>query len=427
MTSTVLATALGAFCAAVPAQADEDPRAALPAVTPEAETPAVFDDERGGNADADDPAIWRDPADPERSLVVATAKEGGLRVYDLQARPVQSIPAPPPPGPGDAPGRFNNVDIVEDVRLGREPANLAVVSDRGRDRLRIYRVDPHAPEGPLVDVTAAGVPAIFTDSQREINEEMTAYGLTTWTDRRTDRSYALVSRSGRTRVTLLELTGPPEGTVDYRQVRSLWLPSTFRLPDGSFWSPCTDPGESPQVEGMVVDPANGMLYAAQETVGVWRLRADLTGRPKLVDRVREFGVPGTYDAETDECVLGQDPGFGGKHLAADVEGLTLLTESDGDGYVVASSQGDSTFVLYDRELEDHNEHEGEFRVTAASRTLDGTRETDGVAVLNAALGESYPDGLLVVQDGDETPSEPAREATNLKFVDLGELTDELDD
>ena len=36
----------------------------------------------GGNADADDPAIWRNPADPDRSLVVATAKEGGLRVYD---------------------------------------------------------------------------------------------------------------------------------------------------------------------------------------------------------------------------------------------------------------------------------------------------------------------------------------------------------
>ncbi|PRW63821.1 phytase [Actinopolyspora mortivallis] len=427
MTSAVLATALGAFCAAVPAQADEDPRAALPAVTPEAETPAVFDDEEGGNADADDPAIWRDPADPERSLVVATAKEGGLRVYDLEARQVQSIPAPPPPGPGDAPGRFNNVDIVEDVRLGEEVADLAVVSDRGRDRLRVYRIDPRAPEGPLVDVTATGVPAIFTDSQQEINEEMTAYGLTTWTDRRTDRSYALVSRSGRTRITLLELTSTPEGTVDYREVRSLRLPSTFRLPDGSFWSPCADPGELPQVEGMVVDPANGMLYAAQETVGVWRVRADLTSGPKLVDRVREFGVPATYDAETDECVPGEDPGFGGRHLAADVEGLTLLTESDGDGYVLASSQGDSTFVLYDRELEDRNEHEGGFRVTAASPTLDGTQETDGVAVLNAALGDSYPDGLLVVHDGDETPSEPAREATNLKFVDLGELMDELDD
>lgn len=107
----------------IPAHADDS----LPSVTAKAETSALFDDEAGGNANGDDPAIWRDSDDPERSLVIATAKEGGLRVYDLDAREVQSIPAPQPPGPDDAPGRFNNVDIV---------SNLAVVSDRGNDRLR---------------------------------------------------------------------------------------------------------------------------------------------------------------------------------------------------------------------------------------------------------------------------------------------------
>ncbi|MEU1486439.1 phytase [Streptomyces sp. NPDC005752] len=48
-------------------------------------TAELYDDEAGGNADADDPAIWRDDAHPGRSLVVATAKEGGLRVYGLDA------------------------------------------------------------------------------------------------------------------------------------------------------------------------------------------------------------------------------------------------------------------------------------------------------------------------------------------------------
>ena len=33
----------------------------LPAVTPRAETATLYDDEEGGNANADDPAIWRDP------------------------------------------------------------------------------------------------------------------------------------------------------------------------------------------------------------------------------------------------------------------------------------------------------------------------------------------------------------------------------
>ena len=66
----------------------------LPSVRPTAETAALYDDEAGGNANADDPAIWRNDAAPGRSLVVATAKEGGLRVYGLDASLVQSIAAP---------------------------------------------------------------------------------------------------------------------------------------------------------------------------------------------------------------------------------------------------------------------------------------------------------------------------------------------
>lgn len=90
---------------------------------------------------------------------------------------------------------------------------------------------------------------------------------------------------------------------------------------------------------------------------------------------------------------GTDPGSGGTKVSADVEGLTLLTESDGDGYLLASSQGDNTFAAYDRELEDAGEYEGGFRVAAANDTLDGSEECDGGAVLNASLGSKYPNGL----------------------------------
>ncbi|WP_101256689.1 phytase [Streptomyces barkulensis] len=426
LATLLLCTAL-AVCAA-PAHAGPAGSSALPSVTPRAETEALYDDEEGGNADADDPAIWRNPADPGRSLVVATAKEGGLRVYDLDARRIQSIPAPPPAAPGDAPGRFNNVDLLHGLRLPGGRADLAVVSDRGHDRLRFYRIDRDRPGGPLTDVTDPAAAPVFSADQAEINEEETAYGLATWTDRSTGRSHALVSRNNRTTVALLEIVPRAGGTVGYREVRTLDLPASFRLPNGTVWSPCGEPGELPQVEGMVVDPANGMLYAGQEDVGVWRMRADLTGRPELIDRVREYGVPAAYDEASDECLpSGADPGYGGEHLAADVEGLTLLTERDGDGYVIASSQGDDTFALYDRELGDDNEYEGGFRVTAASRVIDGSEECDGAAVLNAPLGARYPDGLLVVQDGRETPAEDGREATGFKFVDLAEVMDAVDD
>ncbi|GAA2613768.1 hypothetical protein GCM10009863_29380 [Streptomyces axinellae] len=53
---------------------------------------------------------------------------------------------------------------------------------------------------------------------------------------------------------------------------------------------------------MVVDPENGTLYAGQEDVGIRRMPAGLTGRPELLDTVREYGVPGTYDEESEECL-----------------------------------------------------------------------------------------------------------------------------
>ncbi|WP_226651263.1 phytase, partial [Streptomyces hydrogenans] len=120
-----LCTTLAASLA-LPAQAS-----GIDSVHPKAETAPLFDDETGGNANADDPAIWRNTAAPGRSLVIATAKQGGLRVYDLDARQVQSIPAPAGPSADDKPGRFNNVDLVHGLRLGGTRADVAVVSDRG--------------------------------------------------------------------------------------------------------------------------------------------------------------------------------------------------------------------------------------------------------------------------------------------------------
>ncbi|MEI5526036.1 phytase [Streptomyces brasiliscabiei] len=427
-------TALTTFLTASPAGAGPVAAGrapALPTVTATSESAALYDDEAGGASDADDPAIWRNPADPGRSLVVATAKEGGLRVYDLDARLVQTVAAPKPPAEDDAPGRFNNVDLVTGLRTPAGRADVAVVSDRGNDRLRIYRVDPARRGGPLTDITDPAAAPVFSADQTEINDQRTAYGLATWTDKTTGRTYALVSQRERTRLALLELLPAAHGTVGYRKVRTLDLPSSFRLPDGSTWSPCGEPGELPQVEGMVVDPATGTLYAGQEDIGIWRLRADLTGKPVLVDRTREYGVPGTYDEETEECAPGADPGYGGKRLSADVEGLTLYQERGGDGYLLASSQGDDTFALYDREVGEGNEYEGGFRIGAASPVLDSVEECDGAAVLNAPLGHRYPRGLLVVQDGHETPGVPdgeggTRTGTGFKFVDLGELVDATD-
>ncbi|ADB32902.1 3-phytase [Kribbella flavida DSM 17836] len=404
--------------------------AAIAAVHATTETPAQFDDDAGGNADADDPAIWRNKLQPAKSLVITTAKEGGLKVYNLSGAQVQALPVPPAPAPGLETGRFNNVDLLSGVRFADGLADVAVVSDRGRDRIRTYRINPNNATSPLTDVTAASVPRVFSATEAEVEDQNTAYGLASYTDPETGRHYAIASRRNHTSLKLVELK-VAAGKITYSPVRSYHLPATFTLPDGTSWTPCDEPGSTPQVEGMVVDTDTGKLYAGQEDVGIWKLDADLSGPATMVDKVREFGVPGTYDPEADECTAGADPGYGGRHVTADVEGLTIFDDGDGEGYLLASSQGDNTFVAYDRE--GSNPYLTNFRISAGG-TVDGSEECDGAMVSSASFGSAYPDGLLVVQDGFNAPDvigddgEP-RANTNFKFVSWDDVADEtgLDD
>ena len=215
-------------------------------VTARAETPALFDDAAGGDADADDPAIWVHPRDRARSLVIGTAKNGGLRVYDLAGREVQAIATPPG-------GRFNNVDIVTGFRLGKRSTDLAVVTDRGRDQLRFYRIDPATSR--LEDVTVADPPLLFSADQAEVAEQATGYGLATRGD------LAVVSRRHTTRLGFFRLRASG-AKMTYARQETLDLPKSFRLPNGTTWQPCGDPGEDPQVEGMVIDTRANVLYAS---------------------------------------------------------------------------------------------------------------------------------------------------------------------
>src|SRR3546814_7187788 len=73
--------------------------------------------ETGGDA-ADDPAIWIDPADPARSVVIGTQKKSGLYVYGLDGQMIQYLPD----------GRMNNVDLRDGFRLGGRDVTLVAAS-----------------------------------------------------------------------------------------------------------------------------------------------------------------------------------------------------------------------------------------------------------------------------------------------------------
>jgi 3-phytase len=403
--------------------------APVPEVHAVLQTATQFDDDAGGNADADDPAVWVHPRDRRKTIVAATKKNAGLDVYGLDGATLQSIAPPPAPGPDDAAGRFNNADVVAGLLGkgdGKKASDVVVVTDRGRDQLRIYAIDPAgaASPTPITDVTAADVPFVFSQTQAHFNGQTTAYGLTAIAG-----PYVAVSQRSRTAVAIVKLIVRRGGAVTYRVVDQISLPASFLLPNGATWTPCEDPGDLPQVEGMVADADRRLLYAGQEDVGIWRIGFSRSGRfaarPQLVDRVREFGVPATFDPATEECVAGADPGFGGKHISADVEGLTIYELPHGQGYLLASSQGDDTFAAYADE--GRGRYLGSFHI--GDGIVDGVQDSDGAQVVRAAL-PGFPTGLLVTQDGDDTPAvigddgEP-RAATSFKYTPWGDVAKAL--
>jgi 3-phytase len=332
--------------------------------------------------DADDPAIWVHPDKPERSLVIATLKSGGLEVYDLNGDVVQSIDAEP----GKQSLRYNNVDLAYGFRLGGRKVDLAVITDRANDQLVFYKIDPK--ERKLVNVTPPGLPRVFTEGDdAALAAQTTAYGLAIY-KAPNDEFYAFVSRRSTNVVAQLHLH-PTDSGVALKRVRTL----TFPLVGG-------DPEES-QVEGMVVDQQLGILYAGQEQFAIWRFDAAPDGSTEgvIVDRVAPEG----------------------QHLQPDVEGLTIYYAGDGKGYLIASSQGDQTFVIYDRQT---NAFLASFTVEAPrGAAMHRVEESDGADVLNVALHPRYPGGLLVVQDGQNFPpflaeddGEIVNVNTNFKFV-----------
>lgn len=375
-----------------------------------------------GAADMDDPAVWLHPRNKARSLVIAAAKRGGLRVYDLQARELQRIDAVLDSA-GKPLNRFNNVDVQYEFNLNGRRVDLAVTSDRQQDRLRVYRIDPDDAAAPLKDITSPAMARVFAtrpdpaDRARQIDNpddgRHTAYGLALWRDVRHDKLYALVNQNNEAVIAMLELQGRPDGTVDTVPVQRWQFPYVFQGQDLT-QEDDEDPSRdfSPQFEGMVADQQTGTLYAGQEDVGIWRI--DLQRR---VAEAAPFVRTTAFDPQS--------------RLARDVEGLTLYYGAAGDGYLLASSQGqahgepptlpapglDDTFAVFSRLP--GNRYLGSFSIAAnRAQGIDAVQECDGADVVNVSL-PGFGGGLLITQDGyndDLNNLDGKVAATNLKFT-----------
>lgn len=285
---------------------------------------------------ADDPAIWRNAADPAKSLIVATDKKAGLQVYDLSGKLVFS----------EESGLINNVDLAD---MGDQGV-IVVASDRNdlaNAHLVIWRLDT--------------VNARLERLGRVPGGTGEGYGLCLWKAPDGLRVYSVL-KHGATEEFRLSFGAQPAAV----HLRTMSVPT--------------------QAEGCVVDPRDGTVYIGEEDAGIWRFAPGST--------LGELVAP-----------------IDNKYLVADVEGLALLPLGGSGGYLVASSQGDNAYTVFDLPS---MAPRGRFRIAAGQ--FGGAEETDGIELASGSFGPAFPDGLFVAQDGHNQPR-----AQNFKLVSWADV------
>ena len=306
----------------------------------------------GDTGDHDDPAIWIHPTDPAQSLVISTLKDAGLVSYDVNGSRVQLV---------DQYGTMNNVDLRYNFPLGGDRVDLVVASHRflpAKNTLAMFKVNPTT---RLLENVTADPP--ITPNISEV------YGTCMYLSPVSGKYYAFItSKAGI--VEQWELFDNGAGKVSGTLRRTL-----------------DNVNGLTQTEGCVADDVYADLYIGEENVAIWKYGAE----------------PGDGAART----LVDTTGAGG-HLTADVEGLTIYYTSNDTGYLLASSQGASEYVIYERVSP--NNYIATFDIVAGNG-IDGTSSTDGIDVTNVSLGSGFPQGMFVAHDGNDDAAK-----TNLKLV-----------
>ena len=259
---------------------------APPAISPGVETASVTADAetvavKNGDDAADDPAIWRNAANPAASLIVGTDKQAGLHVYGLDGQMRHFLDA----------GRVNNVDLAE------TPNGVIVAAsdrtDNDNAHIALFRLNTASARLEPLGRVPAGPGE--------------AYGMCLWATPGALTAF-IVIKDGTIRQ--LELD-PARATG--RLVRSLKLGT--------------------QSEGCVVDPRTARLYVAEEDVGIWRFDA----RPQASTRpVKIAGIDKArlFDDVEGLAIAAEGAGNGG----------WLVASSQGDNAYALWRLSDERFV-----------------------------------------------------------------------------------
>lgn len=297
--------------------------------------------------DTDDPAIWINQNDPEKSLVLGTDKksDGALYVFDLEGKIIDSLSIRQLKRP-------NNVDIAYGLLIDGKETDIAVVTERETHKLRIFSLPDMKP------LDHGGLP-MFEGEVGEGYRDLMGIGL--YKDPLDKEIHAIVGRK----------EGPQDGTY-------LWQ---YKLSDDGKHGVKSElirkfghySGEK-EIEAIAIDSELGFVYYSDETVGVRKYHAN----PELGN---------------EELALFAQKGFERDH-----EGISIFKTDKGKGYILVSDQQSNAFHIFPREGTPTNPHEHPL----LKKVYVAAQESDGSDVTSQPLNETFSQGLFVVMSTDKT-------------------------
>lgn len=194
----------------------------------DSETPPVAS--KAGADAADDPAVWINSENPEKSLILGTNKKEGLYAYDLQGKEVSYIKA----------GKINNVDLRDGFKYKGKDVVLVAASNRSLNAVSLFYIDK---DSLILSDTVANIPSTVDD----------VYGLCMYHDRKADDFYVIVN--GKDGVfEQWKIFCKKEGGPTYE------LSRTFKV--------------ASQPEGVAADDETDMIYLGVEEDAVYKLSAN---------------------------------------------------------------------------------------------------------------------------------------------------------
>jgi myo-inositol-hexaphosphate 3-phosphohydrolase len=303
-------------------------------------TPVVITDKTPN--DTDDPAIWYNKLDPEKSLILGTDKgdsTGGIFVFDLKGKLNTSLSI-------YGLSRPNNIDVEYGFIFNGKLTDIAVFTERGRDMIRVISL----PDCKFID--NGGIPVFVGDSLRS------PMGIGLYKDKKKN-VYAFVGRKA----------GPAEGYIfQYKLISNDSTVIVQKIRAIGKYS-----GKK-EIESIVVDDELGFLYYSDETVGIRKYYADA-------------------DKGNQELALFAQTGVTGDH-----EGLSIYKMDNGQGYIVLSDQKANKFQVFTRNgTKDNPNNHQLIRIVKAQ-----TKGSDGSEILNLPLGSTFPGGIFVAMSSDKT-------------------------